>query len=120
MSRLVGRSLTVFDEKTGDSNSYTFTDSPLNRFMGGILAACDAHELSEDETAALLHFFTTGKSRLGKSLPAFWKKGMGILVERGWVRENKRSYVLLDFPEVGTIYRAGTAAAQFGESCGRA
>jgi hypothetical protein len=97
---LVGKTVTIVDEETGDGTTIEFTNTPLNRFVGGVYSAAETFGLGRDEAAVVVHFclFASGETCAvpKSSLPPYLRRPMKALLKRGWVSDSGRLYHLLD------------------------
>jgi hypothetical protein len=120
---LAGKKIHIYDEETGEGETFVFTDNPYSRWMGGLFTACEAFGLHEDEVRTILFYSTAVRSnrgvRIAKLVP-FARPGVTRLIKRGWMIKTPLTIRLIETPELNAIFSAANSAIQFGESAGTA
>ena len=121
---LVGRTITIVDEETGELQRFRFTDTPLARAVGAVQSACDSFGLDKDEIATFVWYVLQEREPLAgisrKGIPPVSKPGVRKLIDRGWVVQIRSRLHLVDRPEMPVIFGAMRFAIAFGEVEGRA
>lgn len=112
---LVGRKIAIVDEKTGEEQVYSFTNTPFNRAFGIAAQAVMDTGLSTNAGCAFGHFLW----RISKQnwirnwkIPPFLKDGLAELERAGmveYVRSERRWYLLCNKDTQKIIDRAVAA-----------
>jgi hypothetical protein len=117
---IIGKTITVINEKTGKSTDFYFTDSPMARFLSGLYEACEVYGLDQEESLALgIFYLAFDKKRGGVLLKP--KRGFEKLIKRGWAENfNGTVRFLTDHLDLDAIEKCAYASMKFGESIGKA